>query len=192
MDAASSTCGQVEDISIVWGGCFSIAIGSVCRRGHKGQLSVGTLAAVAAVVGGAGAASAALWWFSRRYVGEMALFTPDLRIVQLSVIDFWGHRQDLKYDVRNIVPPLKGMSNAELEKAANQVLVPLDVVGERQFYLSLRHGRFLQKELLFQLLHGTLDLTNAQSFPTRQQMAPPGTQKVEVEDDSHEEKSSIS
>jgi hypothetical protein len=27
---------------------------------------------------------------------------------------------------RNIVPPLKGMSNAELEKAANQVLVPLD------------------------------------------------------------------
>jgi hypothetical protein len=93
---------------------------------------------------------------------------------------------------RNIVPPLKGMSNAELEKAANQVLVPLDVVGERQFYLSLRHGRFLQKELLFQLLHGTLDLTNAQSFPTRQQMAPPGTQKVEVEDDSHEEKSSIS
>lgn len=24
---------QVEDISIVWGGCFSIAIGSVCRRG---------------------------------------------------------------------------------------------------------------------------------------------------------------
>jgi hypothetical protein len=62
-------------------------------QGHKGRLSVGTLAAVAAVVGGAGAASAALWWFSRRYVGEMALFTPDLRIVQLSVIDFWGHRQ---------------------------------------------------------------------------------------------------
>jgi hypothetical protein len=24
---------QVEDISIVWGGSFSIAIGSVCRRG---------------------------------------------------------------------------------------------------------------------------------------------------------------
>jgi len=36
-------------------------------QGHKGQLSVGTLAAVAAVVGGAGAASAALWWFSRRF-----------------------------------------------------------------------------------------------------------------------------
>jgi hypothetical protein len=67
------------------------------------------------------------------------------------------------------------------------------VVGERQFYLSLRHGRFLQKELLFQLLHGTtLDLTNAQSFLNRQQMAPPGTKKVEVENNSHEEKSSIS
>lgn len=48
-----------------------------------------------AVVGGAGAASAALWYYSRRYVGEMALVGPNLNHIQLSVVDFWGSREVL-------------------------------------------------------------------------------------------------
>lgn len=49
-----------------------------------------------ALVVGAGVASGALWYYSRRYVGELALLPgragapPRLR---LSVLDFWGNRE---------------------------------------------------------------------------------------------------
>lgn len=49
-----------------------------------------------ALVVGAGVASGALWYYSRRYVGELALLRgppgapPRLR---LSVLDFWGNRE---------------------------------------------------------------------------------------------------
>lgn len=125
---------------------------------------MGTVAAVTAVIGGAGAASAALWYYSRRYVGEMALVGPNLQFVQLSVIDFWGNREDNKYEVSAIIPPLTGFSNSELEEAANQVLIPLDVIGERQFFISLRHGRLIDKELLLALLYGNLNLENLQNL----------------------------
>lgn len=49
-----------------------------------------------ALVVGAGAASTALWYYSRRYVGELALLhgqpgTPPR--VRISVLDFWGNRE---------------------------------------------------------------------------------------------------
>lgn len=36
------------------------------------------------------------------------------------------------------------------------------VVGERQFFLSLRYGRLIKKDLLFALLHGNLDFEDLQ------------------------------
>lgn len=142
---------------------------------------MGTIAAVTAVVGGAGAASAALWYYSRRYVGEMALVGPESSIVQLSVVDFWGNREDNKYDPRDVVPPLKGLSRSELEKAANQVLIPLDVIGARQFFFSIRHGQVINKELLFAILHGTLDFNDVQNVLARQQASLLDTPAVSTE-----------
>ncbi|KAG0568095.1 hypothetical protein M758_7G183600 [Ceratodon purpureus] len=144
------------------GGLAAFAL-PLAEYANEGHLSVGTIAAVTAVVGGAGAASAALWYYSRRYVGEMALVGPNFKLVQLSVVDFWGNREDNKYEISTVIPPLKGLSNSELEEAANQVLIPLDVIGERQFFLSLRHGRLIEKELLLALLHGNLDFENLQN-----------------------------
>lgn len=154
------------------GGLAAFAL-PLAEYANEGQLSTGTVAAVTAVVGGAGAASAALWYYSRRYVGEMALVGPNLNHIQLSVVDFWGSREDNKYDLKAIVPPLKGLSKSELEEAANQVLIPLDVVGERQFFLSLRHGRLLEKEILLALLHGHLDFENVGNLVSSKQAQDP-------------------
>ena len=50
-----------------------------------------------ALVVGAGAASAALWYYSRRYLGELALLPSEEAgqppRVRLSVLDFWGNRE---------------------------------------------------------------------------------------------------
>lgn len=44
----------------------------------------------------------------------------------------------------------------------------LAVIGERQFFLSLRHGRFIEKELLLALLHGNLDFENLQNLARKE------------------------
>ncbi|CAI5968575.1 unnamed protein product [Closterium sp. NIES-65] len=76
---------------------------------HQASLPLGTSVAVAAVVGGAAAASACLWFYSSRYVGEMALIKAPAAAaaaaaagngdgngqqwrVCLSTLDFWGNR----------------------------------------------------------------------------------------------------
>jgi hypothetical protein len=40
----------------------------------------------------------------------------------------------------------------------------LAVIGERQFFISLRHGRLIEKELQLALLHGNLNLENLQNL----------------------------
>lgn len=49
--------------------------------------------ALTALAGGMVAASCCLWYYSRRYVGEMALMLPDAQRVRFSVLDFWGNRE---------------------------------------------------------------------------------------------------
>lgn len=41
---------------------------------------------------GCAAASTALWYYSRRYVGELSLM-PNMRKACFSVLDFWGNRE---------------------------------------------------------------------------------------------------
>ena len=41
---------------------------------------------------GCAAASSALWYFSRRYVGELSLL-PETHQACFSVLDFWGNRE---------------------------------------------------------------------------------------------------
>lgn len=51
----------------------------------------------AALVVGASVASGALWYYSRRYLGELALLPPAAPgqppRLRLSVLDFWGNRE---------------------------------------------------------------------------------------------------
>lgn len=65
----------------------------------QGTASATQLATTAALLGGCGVASTTLYFFSRRYIGELALppgTSPgsyDSSRVQISTLDFWGNRQ---------------------------------------------------------------------------------------------------
>lgn len=54
---------------------------------------MGDVFALTALAGGMVAASCCLWYYSRRYVGEMSLLLPDRQRVRFSVLDFWGNRE---------------------------------------------------------------------------------------------------
>ena len=55
--------------------------------------------------------------------------------------------------LRAVVPPLKG-KDVQLAELAKQAFLPLDVEGDRQYLVSLRHGTLLDKPRLLQLLRG--------------------------------------
>ena len=46
-----------------------------------------------ALVAGCGIASVTLWFFSRRYLGEISLSASHPGHARFSVLDFWGHRE---------------------------------------------------------------------------------------------------
>ena len=147
-------------------------------------LAATTAAGVAAVVGGAAACSLALQYYAARYVGEMSLVRVRVRargggggggeeekgnqkkatavttmtLVRLSTMDFWGLRVDTDVDPGYLVPPLQNVPRELLAEMANQMFVPLDVVGSHQHILSLRHGDIRDKKRLFALLSGEDDV----------------------------------
>lgn len=77
------------------------------------QDEAATAAHIAGVTGlavGMVVVSCCLWYYSRRYVGEMALMMPDAQRVRFSVLDFFGNRE-----VRSVLPcrsPLEAVSVA--------------------------------------------------------------------------------
>lgn len=107
--------------------------------------------AISLVIGCA-AASTALWYYSRRYVGELSLCNTQKAC--FSVLDFWGNREDTVVDIDRILPPLKDISLAARAELAELPLIPVDVEADRQYLISLRHGIFVDKAKLFQLLEG--------------------------------------
>ena len=67
--------------------------------------------------------------------------------------------QDNIVSVSEVVPPLRGLDGAALKEIANQALIPVQVDGDRQYYISLRHGILVEKHALFQLMSGkSIDL----------------------------------
>ena len=113
------------------------------------------LVAVALAAGlGSAACGAATQYYASRYVGELAL-TRDGRALRVSTMDFWGNRVDEDFDVATrVTPPLAGLTREDLEALASRAFVPLDVVGARQFVVSLRHGELVDRERLFDVLSG--------------------------------------
>ena len=70
---------------------------------------------------------------------------------------YWCKVQDSAVELSRLVPPFKGASGVELGYLAGQTLLPIDVEGDRQYFLSIPHGRIMQKDLLLKVLKGELD-----------------------------------
>jgi hypothetical protein len=63
--------------------------------------------------------------------------------------------QDNLVPIHEVVPPLKSLGAEGLSQMARQPLIPVQVDGDRQYYISLRHGLLLQKETLMRILEGS-------------------------------------
>ena len=55
--------------------------------------------------------------------------------------------QDVDVPLERLTPPWRHRSVGEVKAQAAQALMPVDVPGERQFYISVPHGHTLQKEV---------------------------------------------
>ena len=65
--------------------------------------------------------------------------------------------QDTAVELDRLIPPFKGASDMELGFLAGQTLLPIDVEGDRQYFISIPHGRIMRKDLLLKALKGELD-----------------------------------
>lgn len=119
----------------------------------EGSVSGIQMVMASSLILGCGFASTTLWWFSQRYIGELSLMGPHL--LRFSVLDFWGNRQDSIVPLERVVPPLKYCTKEDLHDLAEQPMIPLNVEGDRQYLISLRHGLLVDKQRLFQILEGT-------------------------------------
>ncbi|EFJ44750.1 hypothetical protein VOLCADRAFT_94820 [Volvox carteri f. nagariensis] len=124
------------------------------------------LAAVGALAVGCVVTSYCIWYYSGRYVGEMSLLLPERRVVRFSVLDFWGNREDNDVPLEQVVAPWRNRSVAEVRSQARQALMPVEVAGDRQYYISVPHGHLLQKEILQKILYGAPIDANAEAKPT--------------------------
>jgi len=125
---------------------------------------------------GASAASGALWYYSRRYVGELSVLGPGGARVRISTLDFWGNRSDIDVQRSDIKAPFPGLAPEQLREAMAAIHIvplegacvmlggqghfsdcfftPLAVIGQRQFIVFPRHGRVLNSPELLRLLVG--------------------------------------
>ncbi|XP_002972535.2 uncharacterized protein LOC9650842 isoform X2 [Selaginella moellendorffii] len=136
---------------------FAAIAAPLAKYVKEGTLSAEAVAASLGVTFGAVGATLALWYYSRRYIGELSLVPPLPEYVEISTMNFWGHRENLRVRVSKIDPPFLNATPTDLSRMATNVFVPLPVMGHRQFILNLIHGHLYHKRLLFALLSGTLD-----------------------------------
>lgn len=118
----------------------------------EGSVPLVQLLASGGLLIGCGVASLALWYYSSRYVGELSTLPRDR--LMISTMDFWGYRMDKVVHVLDVAPPLVDMSPAALQVMAERALMPLNVIGDQQYFISVRHGHLLDKEKLMSLLKG--------------------------------------
>lgn len=126
----------------------------------EGGPTMASLGVAGALLLGCGVSASTLQYYSRRYVGELSLVTksPSDARLRISVLDFWGNREDNLVSMHEVVPPLKSLGPEGLAQMARQPLIPLQVDGDRQYYISLRHGVLLQKDTLMRILNGSHSL----------------------------------
>ena len=62
--------------------------------------------------------------------------------------------QDNVIPLEDVVPLLNG-TTTQAAQVAMQSFIPLQVAGDRQYLLSLRHGALLDRQRLLQVLQGS-------------------------------------
>jgi len=131
----------------------AVPLGTLLTEGGPTMASLGV---AGGLLLGCGISATTLQYYSRRYVGELALVTrhPSDTRLRFSVLDFWGNREDNLIPMHELVPPLKGVAGQGLTQMARQPLIPVQVDGDRQYYVSLRHGVLVQKATLMRILEG--------------------------------------
>ncbi len=53
-----------------------------------------------------------------------------------------------------VIPPMEGLGRAAAAALADRPFVPITVAGDRQFFVSLRYGRVLDRPRMLRLLTG--------------------------------------
>ena len=53
-----------------------------------------------------------------------------------------------------VIPPLEGLGRRAAAALADRPFVPITVAGDRQFFVSLRYGRVLDRPRMLRLLTG--------------------------------------
>ena len=118
-------------------------------------------AALAAVVAGSAGGSLCMWYYGRRYVGELSLLEPRRDTLRFSVLDVWGNREDVDVPLEAVTPPLKGLAPKAAQVMTKQLLFPVNAQvpgeGRRQFYVSLVAGRLIDAPTFLRLLKGEYD-----------------------------------
>lgn len=90
------------------------------------------------VVVGASVASLAMWYYSRRFVGELALVRGRTHL-RVSTLDFWGRRQDEVWPLASCIPPhARRTASTTSDVLDGRCLVPLHVSDGRQYLLAWR------------------------------------------------------
>ena len=114
---------------------------------------------------GAVGCSFALQEFANRYVGELALVSSSdekKHWLRISSMDFWGNRVEtvVKYPDARRSADEKRTREFVRGWIAEATFLPLDVyldeekMEKKQFMVSLRHGKLLEKKTLLDVLSG--------------------------------------
>lgn len=136
-------------------------------------LPAGALALSGAVVMGCGAASYALFFYGRRYVGELSLVddggATSAVFLRISTLSFWGARVDQLVDLKRMVPPMEGLTPPIALAYAKSSLFPLVVLDDRTYIITLRwwphEDDAEETQTILSVLDGThrgFDTTNKQ------------------------------
>jgi len=107
-----------------------------------------------ALAAGSAATSGTLFFFSRRYVGELALLPGG--VTRISTFDFWGARAEVELRRGALLhPPFAGLGEAERREMGRAAVIPLNFEGEeRQFLLIPRFGQVVDGAALSRFLAG--------------------------------------
>lgn len=74
----------------------------------------------------------------------MVLPTKDLTVVLCGL-------QNSLVPLSQLQPPFKGIRPKEMSRIASQLLFPVNVPGDRQYYLSIHAGQILNREVCYRL-----------------------------------------
>lgn len=55
--------------------------------------------------------------------------------------------QDVVVPIAAMKPPFKGVRKKEVDRLASQILFPVTVEGDRQYYLSIHAGKLFQPQV---------------------------------------------